>query len=59
MAPFLILDIFLTSPNQFSKFFHCQNQEEICKDPNTPQVYALCTRCHTTEPCESPMSDGR
>jgi len=29
--------------NQFSKLFHCQNQEKICnntitKDPTTPQV---------------------
>jgi len=42
LAPFLYA---LISPNinQFSKLFHCQNQEKICnntitKDPTTPQV---------------------
>jgi len=35
--------ITLPNINQFSKLFHCQNQEKICnntatKDPNIPQV---------------------
>ena len=37
MAPFLYP---LTFPNinRFSKLFHCQNQEELCKYPTKPQV---------------------
>ena len=43
MAPFLWYALSSSNINQFSKFFHCQNQDKICnttitKDPTTPQV---------------------
>ena len=51
----------LTLPNinQFSKLFHCQNEEKIrnytiyiTKDPTTPQVL----KCVATLPCEISVS---
>ena len=43
LAPFFMYAFTLPNINQFSKLFHCQNQEKICndtvaKDPTTPQV---------------------
>ena len=43
-----LYELNLANINQFSKLFHCQNQEKICnntitKDPTTPQV----CRCTT------------
>ena len=40
---FLLYALTLPNINQFSKLFHCQNQEKICdnnstKDPTTPQM---------------------
>ena len=47
----------LTLPNinRFSKFFHCQNQEEICnktitRGPTTPQLCRYTTLCPTKAP---------
>jgi len=42
LAPFLY-DLTLPNITEFSKLFHCQNQDKICnntvtKDPTTPQV---------------------
>jgi len=47
MEPFFVHLIISPNITQFSKFFHCQNQETICNktvimDPTTPQV------CHYT-----------
>jgi len=43
MAPFIVRLITSPNINQFSQFFHCQNQETICNetvttDSTTPQV---------------------
>jgi len=35
--------------NQFSHFFHCQNQDKICKTPSLK--IALHFRCVATLPC--------
>ena len=49
--------------NQFSKLFHCQNQEKICnntitKDPTTPQVCRYTTLWNVSISLIAPLVSG-
>ena len=55
MAQFVLNALTLSNINRFSKFFHCQNQEEICNNITKDPPHR---KCVATLHCEMSANHG-